>query len=84
MVEERVIQPKKKRSKSDKAAQKRYANVALITRVCRFNKNTDTDIIDWIDKENLSNYQGYIKQLIREDMKNNGAIKDTVKDDRGE
>lgn len=30
------------------------------------NKNTDTDLVEWMEK--IPNKQGYIKELIRKDM----------------
>lgn len=33
----------------------------------KLNKNTDKDILDYLD--NIQNKQGYIKELIRKDMK---------------
>ena len=33
----------------------------------KLNKNTDKDILDYLDS--ISNKQGYIKELIRKDMK---------------
>lgn len=33
----------------------------------KLNKNTDKDILDYLD--NIPNKQGYIKELIRKDMK---------------
>lgn len=35
----------------------------------KLNKNTDKDILDYLDS--ISNKQGYIKELIRKDMKPN-------------
>lgn len=35
------------------------------------NRNTDSDIINFLDK--CGNKQGYIKKLIREDMKKTGG-----------
>ena len=37
------------------------------------NKNTDSDIINFLDQ--CENKQGYIKALIREDMRKTGGLK---------
>ena len=37
------------------------------------NKNTDSDIINFLDQ--CKNKQGYIKALIREDMRKTGGLK---------
>ena len=41
------------------------------------NKKTDSDIISFLEK--CENKQGYIKALIREDMKKAGGLKDEEK-----
>lgn len=52
-----------------KAAQKyRKANTKKIT--LELNIKTDEDILVWLDQQN--NKQGYIKQLIRDDMRVSG------------
>ena len=37
----------------------------------KLSKNTDKDIIEYL--EQITNVQGYLKQLIREDMKKTGV-----------
>ncbi len=52
-----------------KAAQKyRKANTKKIT--LELNIKTDEDILVWLDQQN--NKQGYLKQLIRDDMRVSG------------
>ena len=34
--------------------------------ICKLNRNTDADILEWLDAQ--ENRQGYIKQLIRDDI----------------
>lgn len=52
-----------------KAYKKEYNQNKAITKGLQFNKNTDKDIIDHINKLDQS-FNGYIKELIRKDMKN--------------
>ena len=55
------------------AAQKRasikYDKANTIQKLLKLNKKTDSDILDWISGKN---FQGYVKALIREDMKKTG------------
>ena len=48
------------------APQERYNKKTRRRYVINLNKNTDQDIIDYLDQ--LDNVQGYIKDLIRTDM----------------
>lgn len=52
-----------------KAYKKEYNQNKAITKGLQFNKNTDKDIIDHINKLDQS-FNGYIKELIRKDIKN--------------
>lgn len=54
--------------RSNYAAQNKYAKNNTKHFGIILNINTDTDIIDWLSKQ--ENKQGYIKSLIRKDMKN--------------
>ena len=49
------------------AAQTRYDAANTIMIAVKFNRRTDADIIDRLNKE--PNRQGYIKKLIRSDIK---------------
>lgn len=58
----------KKESAERKAAYDIQYNKENTTRlVAKLNHNTDADILKWL--ESIPNKQGYIKALIREDMK---------------
>lgn len=60
---------KEKAAAKKKAYKKEYNQNKAITKGLQFNKNTDKDIIDHINKLDQS-FNGYIKELIRKDMKN--------------
>lgn len=49
--------------------QKRYIKKTMRPVLVSFNRNTEPELVEWI--ENQPNKAGYIKQLIRADMKNN-------------
>lgn len=67
---ERAEEIKKEKAKAKKKAYKKeYNQNKAITKGLQFNKNTDKDIIDHINKLDQS-FNGYIKELIRKDMKN--------------
>ena len=55
-------------SESAKRAKERYDKATAKQMLFRFNEKTDADIIEKL--EEVDNKQGYIKQLIRDDMKN--------------
>lgn len=38
----------------------------------KLNRNTEPELIEWVEKQD--NIQGYIKQLIREDMKKEEGV----------
>ena len=58
-------------SEAKKAAKARYdAKTAKFVSL-KLNRNTDKDIIDLLEKQ--ENIQGYLKRLIREDMKKTGV-----------
>lgn len=44
----------------------KYNAKNVIRKVLNFNKNTDADILEYL--ESVPNFQGYIKDLIRKDM----------------
>lgn len=56
-------------SESQKRASTRYQakNTKLVP--LRFNVHTEADLLDWLEKQTTK--AGYIKRLIREDMKRN-------------
>ena len=48
----------------------------------KLNNKTDKDIIDWLNaKKDTEGIQGYLKRLIREDMKGAGTMKYAVKEE---
>lgn len=49
-------------------AQKKYDKANTKTYLLKLNKKTDADIINKL--ETVENRQGYIKELIRDDLKN--------------
>ena len=58
-----------KRSEAQIRAKERYDKATAKQVLFRFNVNTDADVIEKL--EDVDNKQGYIKQLIRDDMKKN-------------
>ncbi|MEY8561629.1 hypothetical protein AALA21_01020 [Eggerthellaceae bacterium 3-80] len=50
-------------------ANKRYEAKALRKMMIAFNRNTEPDLLEWIESQ--ENKAGYIKRLIREDMERN-------------
>ena len=57
-------------SEAKKAAQARY-DAKTAKRFClKLNVNTDADLIDILERQ--QNVQGYLKSLIRKDLKNRG------------
>lgn len=69
ILEKAEIIKKEKAKAKKKAYKKEYNQNKAITKGLQFNKNTDKDIIDHINKLDQS-FNGYIKELIRKDMKN--------------
>lgn len=57
-------------SEAKKKADAKYKKANLIQKKVDLNKNTDQDIIQWIEGKVWSRY---IKDLIREDIKRKGA-----------
>lgn len=55
---------------SQKRASEKYDAANTVQVKIKLNKNTDADVIEKLDKS--GNKQGYIKGLIREDIKKNG------------
>lgn len=53
--------------------QERYAAKAIRRYVININRNTDSDILDCLEK--MDNIQGYIKALIRADINSNTESK---------
>ena len=57
-------------TESKKAAKSKYDAKTAIYKSLKLNRNTDADIIAYLEKQ--PNFQGYLKQLIRDDMKRTG------------
>lgn len=58
-------------SEAKKAAKARYDAKTAKKYALKLNTNTDKDLIELLDKQ--PNIQGYLKRLIREDMKKTGV-----------
>lgn len=56
-----------------KEATARYHKTGTKQYIMRLTKTTDADIVEWLDS--LDNKQGYIKQLIRDDMARRKGMK---------
>lgn len=56
-------------SEAQKRASIKYDKANTVQKLLKLNKKTDKDILDWISGKN---FQGYVKALIREDMKKAG------------
>lgn len=54
---------------SNPEAWKRYRKTTTKTMGLTLNRNTDADMIDWLESQ--PNRAAYLKQLIREDMERN-------------
>lgn len=54
---------------AQKRASIKYDKANTVQKLLKLNKRTDSDILDWISGKN---FQGYVKALIREDMKKAG------------
>ena len=57
-------------TEAQKRARERYEAKTKVQILLKLNKNTDSDILLKLDK--VENKQGYIKQLIRKDIKRYG------------
>ena len=57
-------------SEAQKRASIKYDKAYTVQKLIKLNKKTDKDILDWISGRN---FQGYVKELIREDMKKAGG-----------
>lgn len=53
-------------TQAQRKANARYDRAHTRQIVMKLNKNTDADILDWLDS--MENKQGYLKALIRADM----------------
>ena len=60
-------------AKTKSENQAKYAKNNTITKTIQLNKETDKDIIELLT--NVNNFQGYIKRLIRNDIKNKEVYK---------
>jgi len=56
-------------TEAQKRASIKYDKANTVQKLLKLNKRTDSDILDWISGKN---FQGYVKALIREDMKKAG------------
>ena len=56
-------------SEAQKRASIKYDKANTVQKLLKLNKKTDADILDWISGKN---FQGYVKALIRDDMKKAG------------
>lgn len=59
-------------SKAQLRAQAKYDKDNTIQVKLKLNKKTDADLISWLD--DISNKQGYIKDLIRSDILRDNSI----------
>lgn len=62
-----------KASEAQKKASSKYDKENTKQKVLKFNKSTDADILELLD--GVTNVQGYIKRLIRNDMNNKEVYK---------
>ena len=62
-------------AKTKSENQVKYAKANTITKTIQLNKETDKDIIELLT--NVNNFQGYIKDLIRQDKE--GGLQDVHK-----
>ena len=58
-------------SEAKAAAKKRYDAKTAKYISLKLNRNTDDEIIKWLESQ--QNIQGYLKELIRQDMKKTGV-----------
>ena len=56
-------------TEAQKKASIKYDKANTVQKLLKLNKKTDADILDWISGRN---FQGYVKALIRDDMKKAG------------
>lgn len=54
-------------SEAQKKASSKYDKQNTTQKILKLNKKTDADILQHLDK--IDNFQGYVKDLIRKDMK---------------
>ena len=59
-------------SKAQLRAQAKYDKDNTVQVKLKLNKKTDADLISWLD--DISNKQGYIKELIRADILRDNSI----------
>lgn len=67
-------------SESLKKAQKKYIKVTTRTFSIRYNKDTDADVIEMLDR--CKNKQEYIRRLIKDDIRANGGDIRQIAEDR--
>lgn len=63
-------------SKAQLRAQAKYDKDNTVQVKLKLNKKTDADIISWLD--DMSNKQGYIKELIRADIRTIISLENTI------
>ncbi len=49
-------------------ANRKWEKKTIIDKSIRLNKNTDKDIIDYLNDADIKSFQGYVKELIRKDI----------------
>lgn len=59
---------RKMKTEAQIRAQKKWEKKAIIDKSIRLNRNTDADIIDYLAGANITSFQGYVKELIRQDI----------------
>ena len=62
-----MAKTEKERIESHRAASRKYDDASTKRLFIKLNMNTDADILEYLD--GIGNKQGYIKTMIREDMK---------------
>lgn len=62
----------KKTSDAQLKANAKYAKKNTVFKAVQLNKKTDALILEYL--ENIDNFQGYVKSLIRKDMEEKGVI----------
>lgn len=68
----------RKRSDKELAQRAEYQKVSVLNKTVNFNRNVDTDLISHI--ETGINFSGYVKSLIRSDIKKKNPVIKKYKD----
>lgn len=56
-------------SNARKKASKTYSDKMDVIKSVKLNRKTDKDILDYLEKSNVTNFTGLVKELIREQIK---------------